>query len=121
MSNLAALDSNVRRWLKGVRPAAIAVLLEAIQDELESRGHALGTLGRARTGEAGSESPQKVGRQLGPGAGALLPSRLAGRRPSLADRRELDRVGRRAPDRLGISTRVIGLVTDRTAAPPDDV
>ncbi len=35
MSTLAELDSNVRRWLKGVRPAAIAVLLEAIHDELE--------------------------------------------------------------------------------------
>jgi hypothetical protein len=84
VSNLAALDSNVRRWLKGASPAAITVLLEAVQDGLESRGHALGTLSRPGTGKAGTESSsRKSGRRSGLGAGVVLAPRLTGHRPSL--------------------------------------
>lgn len=40
---LGQVDRRVRQWLKGVRLSVIAVVLEAIRDELESRARAAGS------------------------------------------------------------------------------
>lgn len=40
MTNLASLDSKIRRWLKRIPLSAIVVLLEAVRDEVGSRAAA---------------------------------------------------------------------------------
>lgn len=45
---LGQVDRRVRQWLKGVRLSVIAVVLEAIRDELESRARAAGSRAATR-------------------------------------------------------------------------
>lgn len=66
-SPLEQVDTQVRRWLRGVRLSVIAIVLEAIRDELESRTRAVGSrkvCKPALAGRLASESTHGVGRPV---------------------------------------------------------
>jgi hypothetical protein len=43
VATLGEVDQRVRQWLRGVRLPVIAIVLEAIQDELQGRARAAGS------------------------------------------------------------------------------